>query len=236
MTWRMPRKCVLLMHFDGPNGSTTFSDEANHAWTIGGGTPTIVTAQSVFGGCSGSFPGSSYIATGNYNEWTLHSADTDLWSVRFRVRFNGDPGTGVAGFIQQYQSNDEFWSIFLTNNQLSFQVRTGATNTILVQIAWNPSTAIWYDIEITKYGTTGYMFFVDGSQIGTTTTDTDIIPAFAGGLYIGRHIAGSGTTSYLNGWIDELAIFKGKVEHAANFTVPTKPYQPMSTLSKIASR
>src|SRR3972149_9214360 len=50
----------LLLHMDGANGSTTFTDEMGQAVTANGNAQ-ISTAQSKFGGASGLFDG-----TGDY--------------------------------------------------------------------------------------------------------------------------------------------------------------------------
>lgn len=44
----------LLLHFDGPNNSTTFTDTSSfgHTVLIGGGTPKLSTAQAKFGSAS----------------------------------------------------------------------------------------------------------------------------------------------------------------------------------------
>ena len=52
-----------LLHFDGTDASTTFTDESGKTWTAHGNAQ-IDTAQSVFGGASGYFDGSGdYITT-----------------------------------------------------------------------------------------------------------------------------------------------------------------------------
>jgi hypothetical protein len=53
-----------LLHFEGPNGSTAFSDEKALVWTGGGGA-SISTGRSLFGGASyrGTGAANSYIET-----------------------------------------------------------------------------------------------------------------------------------------------------------------------------
>jgi len=43
---------VLLMHLDGSDGSTTFTDAKNGRTVTGNGSPALGTAQSKFGGAS----------------------------------------------------------------------------------------------------------------------------------------------------------------------------------------
>jgi hypothetical protein len=53
---------VALLHFDGTNGSTTFTDQKGNTWTAVSGAK-ISTAQSKFGGASLLLNGSSDYAT-----------------------------------------------------------------------------------------------------------------------------------------------------------------------------
>ena len=61
---------ISLLHFDGVNGSTTFTDQVpSRSWGRSG-TSTISTAQSKFGGSSLNVPVSSNISL---------SAPTSAW-------------------------------------------------------------------------------------------------------------------------------------------------------------
>jgi hypothetical protein len=75
----------ILLHMDGTNGSTTFTDTnaggSAHTWTANGNAQ-ISTAQSKFGGASGLFDGTGdYITTPDHADYTLGSGDftIDLW-------------------------------------------------------------------------------------------------------------------------------------------------------------
>src|ERR1041384_2274292 len=88
---------ILCLHMDGVNNSTTFTDSSQspHTFTAYSGAK-ISTAQSVFGGASGLFNGSTdYIDTPT-------STDFDIWqgnaTVDFRVNFVSTAGDqGICG-------------------------------------------------------------------------------------------------------------------------------------------
>ena len=214
-----------LLHFDGDDASSTFTDESGKEWTRAG-TAQIDTAQSVFGGASGLFDGNSdYITTPDSADWYLDDgSNSNKWTIDFRVRFNGDPGTGEQGFLTQWASGTNRWNIRLSNNTLYFSVRTADTLVINVNNAWNPATATWYHVAIVKNGTSGYMMFVEGSQIGSTQTDTDTMANLSATLQVGRTIDSSSVSSYFNGWMDELRISKGIARWTSDFTPPSSAY------------
>lgn len=218
---------VALLHMDGADTSTTFTDESGKTWTANGNAQ-IDTAQSVFGGASGFFDGTGdFLTAADSDDFQLDAgSDSNAWTIDFRARLNGDPGTAVMGFVQQRFGNDDFWSFYLNNNNLQWTVRESAINIVNIQNAWNPATATWYHIALVKNGTTGYLMFVDGVQVGSTQTDVSTIPNFSGGIRIARHTNVSGVNNDFNGWIDEFRISKGIARWTANFTPPTSAYAP----------
>jgi hypothetical protein len=221
---------VALLHMNGADASTTFTDESGKSWTANGNAQ-IDTAQSKFGGASGLFDGTGdYISASDSADWQLDGgSNSNKWTIDFWVRFNGDPGTGTQGFIQQRVDNNNFWALLLGNNLLQFYVRSGGADIVLLTFAWNPGTATWNHIAIVKDGTNGYMAFVDGTQVGTTQVDTDPIPDFAGGIVVGNYVGTGGASNYFNGWIDELRISKGVARWVGTFTPPTTEYVPSSS-------
>jgi concanavalin A-like lectin/glucanase superfamily protein len=220
---------VALLHMNGADTSTTFTDEAG-ATVTPVGNAQIDTGQSKFGGASGQFDGTGdYLTIPDSANWQLDGgSNSNLWTVDFWVRFNGDPLTNAVGFLHQRNDNNNYWSVMLINNALRFQIRNAGINTVLIEPAWNPASATWYHIAIVKNGTSGYMHFVDGTQIGSTTTDTDTFPDLTGTLQIARVVDNAGAAQELNGWMDEVRISKGVARWTSNFTPPTAEYAPVA--------
>lgn len=215
---------VALLHMDGSDASTTFLDESGKTWTQND-SAQIDTAQSKFGGASGLFDGvNDYISAPDSADWQFDSgSNTNEWTVDFWVRFNGAVAAQEPFFDQYVDNNNEqfFWK---NNNTLNYIVKSGGTIIVNVSFAWTPSGDTWYHIALVKQGTTGYKCFVDGTQVGSTTTDTDTIPNFAASLRIGVANNQGVTTYYLDGWLDEFRISKGVARWTANFTPPTQAY------------
>lgn len=215
-----------LLHGDCvADGSQAIYDESQKIVQANGGAQ-LDTAQSVFGGCSIFFDGTGdYLEMADSADWQLDAgSDSNFWTVDFRVRFNGDPGTALVGFLQQRTDNSNFWSISLANNNLNMRVRSAGSDIVNISQTWNPATATWYHIAIVKNGTSGYMHFVDGTQVGSTTIDTSTMPDFTGTLLLGDFVDTAGGHNYLNGWMDEIRVSKGVARWTANFTPPTAAY------------
>lgn len=218
---------VALLHMNGTDGSTTFTDESGKTWTANGNVQ-IDTAQSKFGGASGLFDGTGdFLTSADSADWQLDGgSNSNAWTVDFWLRFNSVASTGL---LQQYTDGSNFWAIYYDNSTgLNVWIRSAASNIVLISNAWTASTNTWYHVAVVKNGTTGYMMFVDGVQIGTTQTDTSPMPNLTGTMRVGRLTNVAGVNSDLNGWMDELRISKGIARWTANFTPPEHPYPFLS--------
>jgi hypothetical protein len=120
--------------------------------------------------------------------------------------------------------NNNFWGLQLTNNTLQWAVLSGGAAIVNIAQTWNPADATWYHVALVKNGATGYLHFIDGTQIGSTTTDTSTLPNFAADLRVGLVTGSSGSNNYHNGWLEEVRVSKGIARWTGNFTPPTAPY------------
>jgi len=215
---------VALLHMNGSDGSTTFTDESGKSWTAAANAQ-IDTAQSKFGGASGLFDGTGdYISAPDSADWQLDGgSNSNSWTVDMWIRFASDPSATAAPIVQQYVDASNYWAAFFAVDRLYFRIRSGGTNIVDFSQAWSAAANQWYHLALVKDGTNGYTFYVDGTKL-TTNTDTDTMPDFNGALYLGRVITTA--TYYLDGWIDEVRISKGIARWTADFTPPTSEYTP----------
>jgi hypothetical protein len=84
------------------------------------------------------------------------------------------------------------------------------------------STSTWYHIAVCRSGTSTKLF-INGTQAGSTYTDTNNYICPIGRPYLGALSDGTGTL-YYNGYIDDLRITKGYARYTANFTAPTAAF------------
>ncbi|MDP2090516.1 MAG: LamG domain-containing protein, partial [Candidatus Gracilibacteria bacterium] len=204
---------VLLMHFDGANGSTIFTDQKGHTFS-NGGTSSISNALSKFGGSSLLLNGSSYIQTPALSDWNFGTGD---FTIEFFVKFN-NIGAGVYTPGNQY-----FMDIGSNNMGIRWYSGSGwdiwTNTTVISSTEANPGTSNWIHIVYQRSGNT---FRVYKNGILTTTSNYSGSLGSNNILRIGNH---GGDPSYgLNGYMDELRITKGVARYTANFTPPTEAY------------
>jgi hypothetical protein len=205
----------LLLHFDGSDGATTFTDSCRLPATFAAeGNAQLDTAQSKFGGASALFDGTgdSILETPIPKDLIVRDQD---FTIDFWVRFNANDvldtviecGTWTDSLILRFGDGS-------SANTINFYSNGGADS-----VAWTRSTATWYHVAVTRQGS-NLRFFVDGTQTGATQTNSDNIDC--GGsdnLRIGASLHAA--SQELNGWIDEFRFTKGRALWTSNFTAPT---------------
>jgi hypothetical protein len=218
---------VSLLHCDGSDASTTITDETGKTWTARGNAQ-IDTGQSVFGGASLQFDNSGDSAdTPDSADWQLDGgSNSNEWTVEWRLRIPVTLGGGTMGQFSQRGTTNNRWDIFCFNNNLVFEVKSLGSTIISISNAFNPSIDTWYGLAVVKQGTTGYKMFVDGTQVGSTQTDTDTIPDFGGVLALHTF---DGTASTFACWMDEIRISKGIARYTSNYTLATQPFGTLNS-------
>ena len=217
---------TFMLHANGANASTSFPDSSlyGRAVTVNGNAQ-VSTAQSKFGGASVYFDGTGdYLTTPVSSSIEFGSGD---FTVETWIRFgsiSGEQailslGNGANG-VGPVQCG---WSLRFNSNVLYWYRYAHPTETA-VSFSWAPSANIWYHVAVCRQGT-NLRAFVDGTQIGTTQTNTTAYDRInSDDFHVGRFITGAGTFT-LNGYIDDLRITKGYARYTSNFSVPTGPYE-----------
>ena len=212
----------LLLHFNGTDGSTTFTDSSvsSHAVTANGNAQ-IDTAQSKFGGGSLILDGTGDFAS------IADTADVNFGSgdftIDFRVRFTA-VGAVISGFCGQYKDTDNHWSLYeQLNTNLGIFARVGGTTVIDLNWAHTAfSLNTWYHIEVNRNGN-NFIGFVNGTLLSTETDASDM-PDIAATFDVGRGYQTIDTPYYVTGHIDEFRAVKGVAKHTASFTVAAEAY------------
>lgn len=201
----------FLCSFDGTDGQTTFTDESANAHALTAvGNAQVDTAQSVFGGSSLLCDGSGdYVTTADHTDWDVGTQDC---AVDFNVRFNSLAGHQSMFELDAYTRGIRILKLNSSNDiQIYFKNLT-------TTVAWAPAINTWYHVAVTRDGS-NVRCFVDGTQIGSTWTNSSDLNGVTNGPIIGG--ASSGV---LNGWMDEVRFSVGDSRWTANFTPPAAPY------------
>lgn len=233
----------LLIHANGSDGSTSFTDESSNAHTITAvGNAQVDTAQSKFGGASLLLDGNTdKLTTPDSSVYNLGSANF-TWQAW--VRGNGNLGVSAGandGIIGHGKFDDasgsNTHSLFILNGAGSgdnIGFRIGGT--VLLQGAHGMSNNVWYHVALIR-GWNGnandWAITIDGTAVATTTNAT-AVPDSTGLFYIGfEGWDGSDTTSIWNGWIDEVVITPSTAIWTANFTPPSSEYSACTARRRV---
>lgn len=220
----------LMLHCDGTDASTTFTDEIGKTVTAIGNAQ-IDTAQKKFGTASGLFDGTGdYLTIPDNDDWHFNSGD---FTIDFWVRFAVMPTAGnYFAFFAQDGSGGKFSRCNLVNTSgvynFSWQIHDGISFVLDLTKNSNPNFAIdtWYHIVFVRYGD-NMTVYQDGVSLGPTAlTNSKNYPDNDGVFNIG---SGAGGANYFNGWMDEFRISKGIARWVANFTPPTSAYSASSS-------
>lgn len=205
---------VLMLHLDGTDASTTFTDSSTAAHTVSGvGNAQLDTAQLKFGTAS-------YLGDGTGD--SLTSADDADWdfgtgefTIDFWVRFAALGGDNNF-FSRNANAGNIQWKYDNGTTQLKAYWGGGFVRTE----TWSPSINTWYHIAIERYSGSVYVY-VDGTQLGTAAANsTDL--TFTDAIYIA---AIEDASQSINGWIDEYRVSKGIGRYSGtNFTPPSSAY------------
>jgi len=216
---------VAILHCDGTDTSTTFTDSCNRAKTFtANGNAQLDTAQQKFGTASILFDGTGDFIRAPFNQ--DFAALTGNYTVDFWVRFNAINTTqGLFTFAPSAESGGigsaiAYPGIFVnSSNKLIFDSNAADRITGTTSVA----TGQWYHVAWTKSGN-DHRLFLNGTQEGSTYTTTDSMLCDILGVVFGCRNFPSTPSSGLNGWLDEIHCERGVAEWTANFTPPTVPW------------
>lgn len=217
-----------LLHFDGADGSTTFTDEKGIIWTPSGDAK-ISTAQSKFGGASLLLDGS-----GDYVQ-TADSADFAFGAGNFTVEgwFRESVTGAIRQIVGQHTTQSNVNSSFLVlsdSGKLTLNVFVGGT-IYAIAAASAHSTGTWHHFAAVRDGST-LRLFLNGTSVGTASIGSGSVNDSSRPVYVGVVGNDSGPDPggyYFNGHIDDLRITKGVARYTADFTPPTAAFPSAGT-------
>jgi hypothetical protein len=203
----------LLLHMNGSNGSTTFSDSSSNGITVTANANAVIsTAQSKFGGASALFDGTGDFLSISSN--TLFTLDGDFtiefWAYVNTLKQSGILSNGASSLsgsaavivLDHATHNDKFgiWNAPASSSVLC------TTGTV--------TTGQWYHVAFVRSGST-----LTPNLNGTASTSATTSSTFtfsSNGMRIGRYWSGD-----FAGYLDDLRITKGV---ARTISTPTAAF------------
>jgi len=199
----------ILLHGDGTNGSTTFTDSSsnNHTLTVNGDTQ-ISTAQSKFGGSSMYFDGTGDFLTVSDSSLALGTGEytIELWVYILSaaaLEAIASCGTSAGGS----------WQLRFGNNGI-IDFRVGTNTKLSATISFNT----WHHLAVTRDSSNTGRMFLNGT-IEDSSTFTNDHSQDALKIGVNRSVG-----NYFDGYIDDFRITKGVARYTSNFTPPTEPF------------
>jgi hypothetical protein len=227
-----PGSSVLLLHMDGLDNGTTFTDSSltGNIMTATGLAKTA-TAAAKFGATGGKFSSAVQVGAAYVRTPISVGSALDLTSGDFTVEGWFYPPSAVVNGLGV---------IFSASNLHTSGVRSYITSTgaIVLQFfgAYSASSILspnaafgqWHHFAVTRQGT-NWKIFVDGVlgpgayiTLGAGSTGT------AGDYFwVGADDLSAAQSTWWNGYLDEIRVTKGVARYIANFTPPTAPFTPV---------
>lgn len=216
----------LLLHCDGADGSTTFTDTSGTPKTVtAGGNAQIDTAQSKWGGASALFDGS-----GDYLSATA-SADfgfgTAAWTIEGWVRPAASTLAALFDTRETGQTGADRFIIGLEATTRTLFLQDGAS--IRGNTGTAPGTGAWSHIAVSYDGTT-LRGFVGGALVWSATVSLN----FAASVPLRIGATHTGTAGF-NGHLDDIRVTKGVCRYTAAFSPATAAFSDADPAGYVAS-
>lgn len=212
---------VLMLHCDGADASTTFTDSSTTPHTPAAQDDAqIDTDFKKFGTGSGIFDG-----TGDYLSIPDH-ADFNFGSNPFTIDFQVRTTSGLGIFGSYDDADNSFRLTVAANGTVIFAYYNGGFQGSLTSSSGAVPDDTQTHIAIIRgwSGTANlWALTVNGTAVDTDTI-AGAMPDLADVFKIGNAEHSAGTYEY-DGHIDEFRVSKGVARWTANFTPPVRPYK-----------
>jgi len=221
----------LLLHCDGTDGSTTFTDSkliSPHTVTAVG-SAQVDTAIKELGTGSAKFDGNSdYLTIPDSADWNFVGAD---FTLDFWIRLNSV--TIEQAIMSQVVNTSNRLIIRTTGTSgiIRFYVfaNSGATNITLNITGFTTNT--WHHVAFVRNNNTLYGY-KDGVSSSNVDVTDDVSPDLGAPFNIGYEV--NANYKYFGGYMDEIRLSNiARWTNGDSFTPSTQPYGPLNIVSII---
>lgn len=208
----------LLMHMEGSDEGTTFSDSST---TNNKGNASVTADvdteadQKKWSSTSAQFDGDSgYLTYADDADWDFVGSNSDDWTTDMWVKHTDH--VSWEYYVSHWEDDNNYWSLrHYHSSGLRFYVIADPGPAVIIDTGGGGeiTDTNWHHVAACKISDE-YACYLDGSQVNyTQDSDTD---TFAGSLYMGQR----GAANYFDGYIDELRIQKSNYFTASPTPTP----------------
>ena len=208
---------ATLLHFDGANGSTTFTDQKGKTYSAVGNAQ-LSTAQSKFGGSSLLLDGTGdCITTPDHADFAFGSGD---FCIEMFVR-----PVSVSGFTIlaiKRNTNSGFSPFVVANNNGSLNIllsSSGSSWDFNVTSAVVLSVNTWARVAVLRRS--GMVYGIVDNAVVTTSPFSASLYSNSDKFCLGAN--GDGTVAY-NGYMDAVRVTKGVARYMQPPVLPAVPF------------
>ena len=218
---------LLMLHMDGTNAGTTFTDSSASPYTI---TPTAVTTNTSIkklGTASAEYNLTGWLEPQSSSAFKLGDTNAS-WTIEFWINLDTIPTHYIVMDHRANTQNNGGFSFFTNvgTGGVGFDSSNGTTWAGNLQDPVANTVDIWYHYAIVQVGGSTIKMYRNGTEVDSSTT----LMSDASGTYInwfigkGYNNGGSHSNNYgIDGFLDEVRV-SNVARWTSNFTPPTKPY------------
>lgn len=209
---------VSLLHFNGTNGSTTYTDEKGLTWTSNGANIALSTTSPKFGSASLAITGTnSYAETPSTTAFEFGTGDFTIEGWLNPNAYSNNPN-----IISNRNSSNGITLRISSAGKLQFFPGTGS---FIITGTTTVSTGAWTHFALTRQGTTNRIFLGGNLEAsGSNSTNYTIAAGMASTTRIGYSTNSGSFAERWDGKLDEMRTTKGVCRYTASFTPPTAAF------------
>jgi len=223
---------VLLFHFDGVDGGSTFTDRSRYAHSVTNhGHAETSTDELLFD-------------RGSNQAVLWLDGNGDFLSINSTSEFDfGTSDFTVEAFVYLANTSNDYPTIFANDNSGVFDANSASffvesstrqlvmkTNVEIVRSSVVLEVQRWYHVALTRQSNT-WRIFVNGVLVGSDTA-SGTLDFSSNKTLIGADGWTSGTDSNWIGYMDEFRVTKGVARYTSSFPAPAQQfYDPVKVLA-----
>lgn len=215
---------TLILHWDGPDASTTFTDSGPLGLTVTTlSAAEIDTAQSVFGGSSMRIPGvddGAQLALSG-DRWHLTADSSFECFIRLHTLPSSSGQSNIIAGLRRPATGSRGWQWGVSTSNVLTLTMWDTSGSVQLSLAGSTTLSVdtWYHVGISRDSSGDVYLWLEGAVEDSGTPSGTSSDGYE--LTIGFDRTNS--NRWFRGWIEEFAVNKGAERDLSD--VPTEEFQ-----------